>query len=178
MGCTPLLTLACGPCTLSYRISVLRLLMMEYVRSHPGAIPWKLILSSAFTSSFEITMAYATIAYLNDWLLFDRHPLGDKWGASQSWFLLISWCTWVSRSTTVRWRYSSYLLCTTSLSIYFGTRDKDPWRIACYTQWIFFNLQLPHFLAKDILLGDPTQVLATLCNLSVLSYNPSSLWMD
>lgn len=51
---------------------------------------------------------------------------------------------------------------------------KDRQKIACYTQWILFNLQLPHFLAKDILLGDPTWVLATLCDLSVLSYNPRS----
>lgn len=181
MGCTPLSTKACGLCTLSYRISVSRLLMMEYVRSHPGAIPWKLILSLAFTSSFEITKAYATVAYLNDWLLFDRHPLGDLWGVSQSWFLLklvylgfkIDNCQMTIQFILAAHDQLVYLL-------WYKRQGslKDRQRIACYTQWILFNLQLPHFLAKDILLGDPTRVLATLCDLSVLSCNPSSSWMD
>lgn len=186
MGCTPLSTIACGLCSLHchtvYQSQDCWWVMMEYVRSHPGAIPWKLILSSAFTSSFEITMAYATVAYLNDWLLFDRHPLDDQWGVSQSWFLL--------KLVYLGFKIDNY--CQMTIQFILAAHDqlvyllwykrqgslKDRQNIACYTQWILFNLQLPHFLAKDILLGDTTRVLAILCDLSVLSYNPSSSWMD
>lgn len=86
-------------------------------------------------------------------------------------FLLTSWYTWVSRLTSVRWRYSSHLLHLISLSIYFGTCNKGPWRIqriADYAQRIVFNLCLPQFLARDILLGDLTWVLTSLQNISLL----------
>lgn len=46
--------------------------------------------------------------------------------------------------------------------------QKGRQRIASYAQWILVNLRLPHFLAMDILLGEPTWVLTAMRDLSVL----------
>lgn len=38
--------------------------------------------------------------------------------------------------------------------------EKDQRRVADYAQWILYNLRFPLFLARDILDGDPTYMLA------------------
>lgn len=126
------------------------------------------------------------VAYLNDWLLYDSDPRK------------LATAVVVMRALGITIDEEKSTLEPTNSLVYLGFRidthqqleititraahnrlyhllrfvrqgsDKDRQRVAGYALWVLFNLRMPSFLARDILRGDPTWLLAAIRYLPVL----------
>lgn len=143
----------------------------------------------AVLTEVELALDVRTIAYLDDWLLAHHDPIklqmavnmirtmgltinNDKSILVPTTSLQYLGFKVDTREHTIQITLTAHSRMMHLLRYVRRGSDKDRKRIAGYANWLLYNLRFPHFLSRDITLGDPSWLKAAFEDLSVLQPRP------